>query len=199
MIIGLTGGIGSGKSTVSKILKNCGIEIVDADIIAKEIFKSENIQKEILEKLGETDRKKLKEMVFNNPLKLELLNKIIHPKLIEQLEQIKKNKNKNQILIFDVPLLFETGIDNLCDKTIVVDIELEKQIDRIMKRDNIEKELAEKIIKSQMSIEEKIKRADVVIENNGTLDDLEKKVLNIYKKLKEEEKSNEYNSSSRKF
>ncbi|MBC2856397.1 dephospho-CoA kinase [Cetobacterium sp. 2A] len=199
MIIGLTGGIGSGKSTVSKILKNCGIEIVDADIIAKEIFKSENIQKEILEKLGETDRKKLKEMVFNNPLKLELLNKIIHPKLIEQLEQIKKNKNKNQILIFDVPLLFETGIDNLCDKTIVVDIELEKQIDRIMKRDNIEKELAEKIIKSQMSIEEKIKRADVVIENNGTLDDLEKKVLNIYIKLKEEEKSNEYNSSSRKF
>lgn len=199
MIIGLTGGIGSGKSTVSKILKNCGIEIVDADIIAKEIFKSENIQKEILEKLGETDRKKLKEMVFNNPLKLELLNKIIHPKLIEQLEQIKKKKNKNQILIFDVPLLFETGIDNLCDKTIVVDIELEKQIDRIIKRDKIEKELAEKIINSQMSIDEKIKRADIVIENNGTLDDLEKKVLNIYIKLKEEEKSNEYNSSSRKF
>ena len=183
MIIGLTGGIASGKSTVSKYLAEKGFKVYDADKIAKDISGKKSVQEEIiltfgneiLDENGNVDRKKLKEIVFENKKKLKQLNAIIHPKVIDFYKELKE-QNTDKIIIFDVPLLFESGIDKFCDKILVVISDYEIQINRIVERDRIDRELAEKIIKSQLSNEERIKKADVVIENNSSLEDLFEKV-----------------------
>ena len=183
MIIGLTGGIASGKSTVSKYLAKKGFKVYDADRIAKDISEKKLVQEEIiltfgdkiLDKNGNIDRKKLKEIVFKNKEKLKQLNAIIHPKVIDFYKELKE-QNTDEIIIFDVPLLFESGIDKFCDKILVVISDYEIQLDRIVERDKIDRELASKIIKSQLSNEERIKKADVVIENNSSLEDLFEKV-----------------------
>ena len=183
MIIGLTGGIASGKSTVSKYLAEKGFKVYDADKIAKNISEEKYVQEEIiatfgdkiLDKNGNVDRKKLKEIVFENKDKLEKLNGIIHPKVIDFYKKLKE-KNIDEVIIFDVPLLFESGLDKICDKILVVISDYEVQLDRIVERDKIDRELASKIVKAQLSNEERIKKADVVIENNSNLEDLFEKV-----------------------
>ena len=183
MIIGLTGGIASGKSTVSKYLAEKGFKVYDADKIAKDISGKKSVQEEIiltfgneiLDENGNVDRKKLKEIVFGDKEKLKQLNAIIHPKVIDFYKELKE-KNTDKIIIFDVPLLFESGIDKFCDKILVVISDYEIQLDRIVERDKIDRELAEKIIKSQLSNEERIKKTDVIIENNSSLEDLFEKV-----------------------
>ena len=183
MIIGLTGGIASGKSTVSKYLAEKGFKVYDADKIAKDITEKKSVQEEIiltfgdkiLDENGNVDRKKLKEIVFEDKEKLKQLNAIIHPKVIDFYKELKE-QNTDEIIIFDVPLLFESGIDKFCDKILVVISNYEIQLNRIVERDKIDRELASKIIKSQLSNEERIKKADVVIENNSSLEDLFEKV-----------------------
>ncbi|BEO90496.1 dephospho-CoA kinase [Fusobacterium animalis] len=183
MIIGLTGGIASGKSTVSKYLAEKGFKVYDADKIAKNISEEKYVQEEIiatfgdkiLDRNGNVDRKKLKEIVFENKDKLKKLNGIIHPKVIDFYKKLKE-KNTNEMIIFDVPLLFESGLDKFCDKILVVISDYEIQLNRIIERDKIDRELAEKIVKAQLSNEERIKKADVVIENNSNLEDLFEKV-----------------------
>ena len=194
MILGLTGGIASGKSTVSNIFKKYGIYIADADKIAKELGNREDVINEIGEKIskividknGSVDRAKLKEIVFSDKSKLEILNKIYHPKIREEFKKIKLNSSKNDIIIFDVPLLFETGMYTLCDKNILVYVNEDIQIERLIARDGITKELAKKIIDSQMSLDEKKSKSDILIENNDSLEELEKKVEMVYKKILEE-------------
>lgn len=194
MILGLTGGIASGKSTVSNIFKKYGIYIADADKIAKELGNREDVIDEIGEKIskividknGIVDRAKLKEIVFSDKSKLEILNKIYHPKIREEFKKIKLNSSKNDIIIFDVPLLFETGMYTLCDKNILVYVNEDIQIERLIARDGITKELAKKIIDSQMSLDEKKSKSDILIENNDSLEELEKKVEMVYKKILEE-------------
>ena len=183
MIIGLTGGIASGKSTVSKYLAEKGFKVYDADKIAKDISEKKLVQEEIIATFGDKilaedgkiDRKKLKEIVFKNKEKLKQLNAIIHPKVIDFYKELKE-KNTDEIIVFDVPLLFESGIDKFCDKILVVISDYEIQLNRIVERDKIDRELASKIIKSQLSNKERIKKADVVIENNSSLEDLFEKV-----------------------
>lgn len=195
MIIGLTGGIASGKSTVSDIFKNLGIKVYDGDIIAKDIMAKEevilelkkNFGKDIFDNEGRLNRKKFKEIVFNNKEKLEILNGIVHPKVIKEFYNIKKETNTKDIVLFDVPLLFETGIDKLCDRVIVVDIDENIQIERIIARDEITIELAKKIIEKQMDRKIKISKADYIIENNGTKEELYNKALDIYREIKKEE------------
>lgn len=192
MIVGLTGGIASGKTTVSNFFKEIGIKIADADIIAKEISQRKDVEdemiqvfgKEILDIEGKINRAKLKEIVFSNKEKLSKLNEIIHPKVIEEFKKIKENTDKNDIIIFDIPLLFETELDKMCDVIVLVYVDRETQIKRMFERDNISEELAVKIINAQMSLEEKIKKSHIHIENNGTLDELQRKVQNIYRELK---------------
>lgn len=194
MILGLTGGIASGKSTVSNIFKKYGIYIADADKIAKELGNRKDVIDEIGEKISKTvidengivDRAKLKEIVFSDKSKLEILNKIYHPKIREEFKKIKLNSSKNDIIIFDVPLLFETGMYTLCDKKILVYVNEDIQIERLIARDGITKELAKKIIDSQMSLDEKKSKSDILIENNDSLEELEKKVEMVYKKILEE-------------
>lgn len=186
MIIGLTGGIASGKSTVSNFLKEKGFKIYDADIIAKEIMQKKEIIKSLIDIFGgevynenTLNREYIKKIVFNNKEKLNELNNLVHCEVFNYYKEIKSKIKKDEKVIFDIPLLFETKMDTLCDMTIVVAIDLDKQIERVMKRDNIDKELAIKIINSQMALEDKIKRATIVIENNGTLEELKKNIDNV--------------------
>ena len=191
MIVGLTGGIASGKSTVSNILKKFDIYIADADKIAKDLGNREDVIKEIQEKISKDilddknniDRAKLKNIVFSDKTKLKVLNSIFHPKIKEELKKIKLNSSKNDIIIFDVPLLFETDIYKMCDKNILVYVDEEIQIQRLILRDKITRELAKKIIDSQMSLEEKKLKSDILIENNGTISELEEKIEIIYKNI----------------
>lgn len=193
MIVGLTGGIASGKSTVSNLFRKCGIEIVDADKVAKEVSeKKESIEKissifgkDILDSDGKIIREKLREKAFKNRELLQELNKIIHPQVMEYFKRKKEENSKDEILIFDIPLLYEAKMEYLCDKIIVVGVDVQKQIRRVVARDGSSKELAKKIISNQMPLDEKIKKADIVIMNDGTLDELEEKVMKIYRELKE--------------
>jgi dephospho-CoA kinase len=193
MIIGLTGGIASGKSTVSNFFKELGVEIVDADLVAKEISeKKESVERikdifgnDIVDAEGKVIRERLRERVFRDRALLEKLNGIIHPQVIEYFQRKKIENSDNEIMIFDIPLLYETNMDKLCDKVIVVGLEKEKQIERVILRDGSSRELAQKIISNQMSLEDKMKRADIVIMNNGSLEDLKEKVIEVYNFLKE--------------
>jgi dephospho-CoA kinase len=193
MIVGLTGGIASGKSTVSNLFRKYGIEIVDADKVAKEVSeKKESIEKisnifgkDILDSDGKIIREKLREKAFKNRELLQELNKIIHPQVMEYFKRKKEENSKDEILIFDIPLLYEAKMEYLCDKIIVVGVDVQKQIRRVVARDGSSEELAKKIIFNQMPLDEKIKKADIVIMNDGTLDELEAKVMKIYRELKE--------------
>lgn len=193
MIVGLTGGIASGKSTVSNLFRKYGIEIVDADKVAKEVSeKKESIEKisnifgkDILDSDGKIIREKLREKAFKNRELLQELNKIIHPQVMEYFKRKKEENSKDEILIFDIPLLYEAKMEYLCDKIIVVGVDVQKQIRRVVARDGSSEELAKKIIFNQMPLDEKIKKADIVIMNDGTLDELEEKVMKIYRELKE--------------
>lgn len=188
MIVGLTGGIASGKSTVSNFFKKLGLEVLDADEIVKEVSQKEDtikkivkvFGKNILDGSGKIIREKLRKEAFENRELLNKLNEIIHPQVIEIFVEKKKETSEDSIVIFDIPLLYEAEMESLCDKIIVVYIKREQQIERVIERDKNTRELAEKIIDAQMSLEEKSKRADIVINNNSTLEDLKNQVNMIY-------------------
>lgn len=184
MILGLTGGIACGKTTISNIFKKYGIEVVDADVVAREVLELPEVLEEIRKEYGDSifledklDRKKMRDTIFNNKENIKKLNSIVHPKVIEIFQDEYNKKNlKKEIVVFDIPLLFEVGLEKLCNKVLVVYVKEEIQIERIMKRDGSSRELAKKIIDSQMSLTEKIKIADYIIENSGTIDELENKI-----------------------
>ena len=193
MIVGLTGGIASGKSTVSSIFKEFGAEIIDADKVAKKLTETEKNKQEIakifgtdvIDENGNLIREKIKERAFGNKDLLDRLNLLIHPQVIEYFKEKREKNNKNEIVIFDVPLLFETKMNTLCDKVIVVSIPLSEQIKRVMLRDKIDEKLAKKIIDKQLSLEYKVANSDIVIDNSGSLEHLKNQVLEVYKKLKD--------------
>lgn len=188
MIVGLTGGIASGKSTVSNFFKKLGLEVLDADEVVKEVSQKEDtvnrivkvFGKNIIDDNGKIIREKLREEAFENRELLNKLNEIIHPQVIEIFVKKKEETSEDSIVIFDIPLLYEAEMESLCDKIIVVYIEREQQIERVIERDKNTRELAEKIIDAQMPLEEKAKRADIVINNNSTLEDLKNQVNVIY-------------------
>lgn len=193
MIIGLTGGIASGKSTVSNFFKELGVKVIDADIVAREISERKatideicNIfEGDILDENGRIVREKLRERVFQDKRLVQKLNSIIHPQVIEYFKERKDENREDELLIFDVPLLYEAKMDTLCDKVIVVGVDRKKQIERVIQRDGSSEEVARNIIANQISLDDKIKRADIVIMNDGTLEELKGKVLKVYKELRE--------------
>lgn len=192
MIIGLTGGIASGKSTVSNIFRELGVKIVDADIVAKNISKQEESIKKIIEifgkdivdENGKVIREKLREKAFKNRELLQELNRIIHPQVIEYFKKVKTQTSEEELVIFDIPLLYEAGMEYLCDQVIVVGLDRKKQIERVISRDGSSEELAKKIIENQFSLEKKMEKADIIIMNDGTLEELEDKVKKVYINLK---------------
>lgn len=191
MILGLTGGIACGKTTISNIFKQLGIKVIDADKVAREVIELPEIVNQIKKNYGDEvfingklDRKKLREIIFNDKEKIMKLNSIIHPKVIDIFkEEYNKNKFSDEIIVFDIPLLFEVGLEKYCNKTIVVYVNEEIQIKRVMERDNSSRELAKKIIDAQMDLFEKVKMADYAIENNSSVNELEKKVKNIIESI----------------
>lgn len=172
-IIGLTGGIGSGKSTVASYIASKGIPVYIADEEAKKLMDlkpiSTKIQalfsENILDENQKLDRKKIASIVFNSPEKLAQLNAIVHPEVKKHFSNwLKKHKNE-LFIIKEVAILFETGGDLLCDKVILITAPQEIRIERAMKRDNIDRESILKRIQNQLPEEEKIKKSDFVIHN----------------------------------
>ena len=196
-IIGLTGGIATGKSTASNIIKELGYLVIDADKIARDIVEIgepaykeivNNFGKDIVFQDGNLNRKKLGYIVFNNDKKRETLNRITHPHIKKAIKKsIDKNIEKN-IIFVDIPLLIE-GIDSYdqygiyFDEIWLVYIDEESQINRLMKRDSIKRDEAINKIKAQMPIEEKVKYATRIIDNRGDISYLYKQLRDIIKEV----------------
>lgn len=190
-IIGLTGSIASGKSTVSNILKDMGYLVVDCDDINHRLLKKarpgynavlEEFGEEILDEHGQIDRKKLGKLVFNDNKLKEKLNQILHPLIKKRV--IEEINILNEGLVFiDCPLLFETDFHELCDLTVVVYVNMDTQIRRLMDRDKITFPEALKKIYAQMSLDEKLTLADFVIDNCHSLGDLEWQIKQLLFRL----------------
>ncbi len=196
LVVGLTGGIVTGKSTVAKIFQQLGAIIIDADMIARQMVlpgrKSwkmiiKNFGKEILNENNEIDRKKMADIVFSDNRKLKLLNSITHPEIInnikKKIKEIKNNSENERICIIDIPLLFETKTDNIMDKIIVVYLDWEQQLTRLKTRNGLNNDEAIKRIESQMPMQDKIKLADYVIDNSKSIENTKEQVIKLWKEL----------------
>ena len=195
MIIGITGSIGSGKTTAARIFSKFHYSRIDADKIGHELLKSDkkiknkiikDFGKEILDKNKNIDRKKLGDLVFNDKNELKKLNLIMHPLIIDeiknQIKNIQKKCGNDARIIIDAPLLIETSLKDYVDKIVVIRSDKNKTMKRLNKR--YPEELIERILKVQTPLEEKLKYADFVIENDNGFKNLEKQVKNIVGKLK---------------
>ncbi|WP_290459356.1 dephospho-CoA kinase [Romboutsia ilealis] len=195
IILGLTGSIGCGKSSLSNILKDNNIDIIDADIISRKIFEDEKLLDLVFEQFGDSiknkdgslNRKALGNIVFNDDNKLIELNSLTHPKIKEKvLEEIEKVKLYNKdIVVIDAPLLIEGGYLEIVDKVLVITCNEDIQIKRIQKRDKCSKEEALSRISSQMSQKDKIKYADYVLDNSENLKELKEKTKEFLLYMKE--------------
>ena len=192
-IIGLTGGIGSGKSAAATILKGIGLKIIDLDQITHDLMKpSELGYIEIKKKFGEKyidtkgalDRKLLREEIFSSFNLKKRIESILHPIIFEECsKQLNKLKHEKYIVLV-IPLLFETkNYISLIDESLLIDCDLETQIERVIKRDSVSKALANRIIKNQMNRQEKQLLADKVILNDGNINQLKTQLDSYYKKL----------------
>ena len=194
--IGLTGGVASGKTTVSDFFKGLGIPVIDADVISHEVTQPDGSAFEeiissfgssILDENGLIDRKKMRAIIFDDASKKEMLERIIHPKVREEMFDSVSQSN-DHYLIVSVPLLVETGMNEMMDRTLVVDCSEETQIERLMHRDKITLGEAKSILRNQTNRSTRLKAADdlIVNEKNVTLNELEKEVLELnerYSKL----------------
>ncbi|MDD3364756.1 MAG: dephospho-CoA kinase [Syntrophomonas sp.] len=195
IIIGLTGGIASGKSTVAKTLAEMGALIIDGDETAHQLMEPHKAAwedivqafgREILNPDMTINRLKLGAIVFEDDEQLEVLNRITHPLVLEsfksQILQIKAIQH-DAVVIMDVPLLYEAHMDKLCDQVWVVWVDRETQIKRLMERNHFTREEAVKRIKSQMSLDEKAKRADVVIDNSNNIEETIRSITRNFKDI----------------
>ena len=197
IVVGITGGVASGKSLVLQQFMKLGAYGIDCDLLSREVvIPCSNAWWEILRFFGngivrrdlEIDRRKLRAIVFSDSEKLTVLEKIIHPevkrKCIERIEAIKKIElEPNALVVVDVPLLIETGIQGDFDKIIVVYASEETQLKRVMERDGITREEAKRLIELQMPLGEKLRFADFVINNEGTREETENQVRDIFATL----------------
>ncbi|WP_100402133.1 dephospho-CoA kinase [Bacillus sp. FJAT-42315] len=189
-IIGLTGGIASGKSTVSQILEGKGFTIVDADVAARAVVEPgqpaltqiiETFGEGILQEDGSLDRLKLGKRIFNNEAERKKLNGIVHPAvrqfmLAEKEAAIEAGK---KTIIMDIPLLFESQLTWMVEKVIVVYVNEDTQLHRLMARNDFDEATAKSRISSQLSLDDKAAQADVVINNNGTLEETKEQLEQI--------------------
>ncbi len=188
--IGLTGGIGSGKTTVCNFFHDLGIDIIDADIAAREVVRPdqpawkdivEHFGLDILDKNHEIDRRKLRQLVFNQTDRLRQLEKITHPRIISTMrEHAKHSKSPYCILCF--PLLFEKKLEDEVDRILVIDLPEDIQKHRVSQRDQVSHKHVEAIMDQQLIREERLKRADDVITNTGSITDLKTQVKKLHEK-----------------
>ena len=192
VVIGLTGGIASGKSTVSQMFRELSIPVIDADIIAREVVEQgkpaynkivEVFGEEILQADGELDRPKLGSIVFHNEEKRLQLNGIVHPAVRKEMNDQKDMyiKEGMQAVVLDIPLLFESKLTNLVDQILVVAVAPSTQLERLMKRNGFSEEEAKARIDSQMPLIEKVTLADKIIHNDGTITETKAQLQRILK------------------
>ena len=196
LIAGLTGGIASGKSTVSAYFADAGAYIIDADTIARDVVKrGMPAYDEIISYFGTTilmpdgdiDRKRLGSIIFNTPDKKARLNAIVHPHVFKHTKEKTAtiaNQHPEAVIILDIPLLFETAMDRDMAEVIVVYAPESIQLQRLMERDGIDRKAAMARIRSQMPIEEKRKQATIVIDNSGSRSASRRQAQDVYKRLK---------------
>ncbi|WP_054693251.1 dephospho-CoA kinase [Syntrophomonas palmitatica] len=200
-IIGLTGGIASGKSTITIALRELGAEIINADEISHRIIEPDqpawqdiaaSFGKEVLNEDLSINRAALGAIVFSDPARLQELNHITHPRVMERLRfelDAIRQKNPDAIVVMEIPLLYETHMDRLCNEVWVVWVDRETQIKRLMNRDQINYEDAVKRIDSQMPLDEKAARADRVIDNMLSVEETKVLATRYYIEIKQRDSS----------
>jgi dephospho-CoA kinase len=193
-VIGLLGGIGSGKSTVARIFGTLGCAVIDADVIAHELLETPEVKGLLTKDLGtailgsdgKVDRKAMAEMVFNNPGKLARLNEIVHPRALERAEQtIRQVRSAGQApaIIVDAPLLLEAGWDEKCDVLVFVDCHDQKRLERAWTRSGLTREQWQAREKSQISLDTKARLAYYTVDNNADPSALEGQVGSVFSKI----------------
>ncbi|CAM8320345.1 CoaE Dephospho-CoA kinase [Candidatus Methylopumilus universalis] len=191
-IIGMTGGIGSGKSEALKIFESLNIKVIDLDNISKEITDTSNqaIQEiklvfgdTIFDKDNRLDRKKLKEIIFSEKNQKINLEKILHPKILEEVMKRLNVLSHESYVVIDIPLLFETNqYTSLISRSLVIDCKVNDQIERVKKRDGIDTSVIQSIIEQQVGRNYRIEKADDVIVNDGSIEKLEESIKALHKK-----------------
>ncbi len=191
IVLGITGGYGTGKTTVARIFRSFGAKVIDADKIAHSLIKPGTtvyhkiiaiFGSRILKKDRSVDRAKLSEIVFNNHRLLERLNKIVHPAVIRVIKgQLSRAFQKAVVL--DVPLFFEAGLGYLVDKIIVVKLNRQEQLKRLLKKTSLTRQALLKRINAQMPLSDKARVADFVIDNSGTIEKTRKQVEKLRRML----------------
>lgn len=190
-VIGLTGGIASGKSTVLKWFEDKNVFVIDADKVNHDLL---NNNSKVINKIaevfgqrvinnGKIHRERLGKLVFSDNVQRQMLENILHPLIYKQIKNTIEMNLSEPLIVLDIPLLFETNFDNLCDITIVVYATKEIQIHRLMQRNQMNKIDAINRIDSQMSMDEKAKRATYIIDNTKTIDQTIDQFEKIYKKI----------------
>ncbi|AIG25267.1 dephospho-CoA kinase [Brevibacillus sp. 7WMA2] len=194
MILGLTGGIASGKSTVAAMLRERGVTVIDADLIAREVVEVgkpayNGIVKyfgtSVLDETGALNRAVLGEMIFSDREKRMVLNEIVHPEVRKEMRlQATLAQERGERLVFmDIPLLYESKLTYMVDRVVVVYVPESVQFIRLMERDEFDEEQAKKRLRAQMNIEEKRKLANYVIDNQGSRSDTQKQVDDLVTSL----------------
>ncbi len=196
LIVGLTGGVASGKSTVSEVFKEEGAYLIDADRIARELVQPHTpawhelrsaFGEEILQPDGSVNRKKLSALVFSDPEKRAVLNRVLQPRIREEtrrrLEEIGR-RHPGAIVVIDAALLVETGSYREVDRLIVVRSSETRQIERLEKRDGMSREEAERVVAAQLPLEAKVKVADIVFSNDETIEETRRKARELFQELR---------------
>lgn len=196
LIVGLTGGVASGKTTVSHLFREEGAYLINADQIARELVKPHTpgwkelkrvFGREISQKDGSINRKKLAARVFSDPEQRNILNQILHPRIKKEIGrqlQAIGQKDTEAIVVIDAALLVETGDYREMDKVIVVTSTERQQIERLKEREGADPEEAQRILTSQIATEEKLKVADFVIQNEGSLEETRRRAKEVFQELR---------------
>ena len=198
MNIGITGSIACGKSTVSDYLIAKGYTIIDADKLGHVALTSDDVKRKLAEKFGdeilennEISREKLGKLVFGNDDNLKILNSIIHPKIKELILKLQEEHKDEDLVFLDIALLYEANFVDLVEKVVVVYVDEDVQLERLMMRNSLPKEEAVKRIESQMSPREKASLGDFVINNSYSKEDTFQQIDEILEKLKRGDKQND--------
>lgn len=198
--IGLTGGIGSGKSTVATLLAERGFEIIDADQIARDVVEpgrpalaelAEAFGEDIIRPDGTLDRGGLARRAFTDAERTQLLNSITHPRIREETARrfAEAEEAGRSSVVYDMPLLIDQGLQKKMDLTVVVDVDIEKRVERVVARRGLAEDDVRRRIAAQVSDDVRIAAADVIIDNNGTLADLAPQVKDLVQKIRAAEAS----------
>ena len=190
LIIGLTGGIGSGKSVASDKFKSLGVAVVDADVASRTVVEpgkpalkeiQDHFGSGIITAGGKLDRNKLREIIATDAEERKWLESVLHPKIGEQITK-EISESTSVYTLFVAPLLLETNSQEMCSRVVVVDVPKDVQIRRTAKRDKVSPNQVEQMVAAQMEREKRLEKADDVLLNSGTIEDLEKQVEELHKK-----------------